>query len=158
MEQSKDHPVWADYTIYPDGRVFSKKRGHFKKYQKTKSGYCVIAVYKDKAKNYKSIHRLVAEAFIPNPNPDVLTDVNHIDNNKENNCVENLEWCTHAENLQHSNILESSKTRALSLEQVDEIRELIAQGIGQTSIANKFNVSRCTIYHIKNNLTWELSV
>lgn len=57
-----------------------------------KSGYKYTHLCKDKvSKNYR-IHRLVAEAFLPNPNN--LPQVNHKDENKQNNCVDNLEWCT----------------------------------------------------------------
>lgn len=66
-------------------------------YQNTKrTGYYVVNL---KRKLYY-IHRLVAEAFIPNPNN--LPQVNHIDGNKKNNCVENLEWCTNSENIRHA--------------------------------------------------------
>lgn len=47
-----------------------------------------------------SVHRMVAEAFIPNPNN--LQEVNHIDCDRTHNCVENLEWCTHFDNIQYS--------------------------------------------------------
>lgn len=48
----------------------------------------------------KYIHRMVAEAFIPNPNN--FTDVNHKDGNKQNNCVDNLEWVSHSQNISHA--------------------------------------------------------
>lgn len=48
----------------------------------------------------KSVHRIVAEAFIPNP--DGFSEVNHIDGDKKNNCASNLEWVTHKKNIEHA--------------------------------------------------------
>ena len=63
-------------------------------------GYLVAHLSKDnKAKNIL-VHRLVAESFIPNPNK--YPCVNHIDGNKQNNNINNLEWCTHSENDLHA--------------------------------------------------------
>ena len=63
--------------------------------------YEVNLVYKDRSE-YRRIHRMVAEAFIPNL--DKLPCVNHIDGNKKNNRVENLEWCTYKENVSHASL------------------------------------------------------
>lgn len=61
--------------------------------------YCV-ALYKDKKRKNFRVHHLVAEAFINNPNNYPV--LNHLDKNPENNCVENLEWCTQKYNVQYS--------------------------------------------------------
>ena len=67
---------------------------------KKRHGYCELSLHKNgKEKRFK-VHRLVAEAFIPNPNN--LPEVNHIDGNKENNHASNLEWCTSKENKEHA--------------------------------------------------------
>jgi hypothetical protein len=63
----------------------------------TKLGYCRVALRKDKKYKHWSVHRLVAITFLPNP--DNLPVVNHKDENPSNNCVDNLEWCTHQYNL-----------------------------------------------------------
>lgn len=64
------------------------------------TGYLRARLCKNgKGRGY-SVHRLVAEAFIPNP--DNLPLVNHKDEDKTNNCVENLEWCTHSYNSKYS--------------------------------------------------------
>lgn len=89
------------YAITEDGQVWSYKANKFKKPQNI-NGYLSVVLYKDKhLKNY-SIHRLVAETFIPNP--DGKPEVNHIDEDKTNNCVDNLEWCTKSENCKHGTI------------------------------------------------------
>ena len=67
---------------------------------KTTSGYAFIILCKNKRHKNYGIHRLVAQAFIPNPNE--YLDVNHIDGNKLNNIVSNLEWCTRSDNLKHA--------------------------------------------------------
>ena len=64
-------------------------------------GYCMVSLCKNnKAKNYR-IHRLVAQAFIPNPNN--LPEINHKDENKKNNRVDNLEWCNSKYNNTYGN-------------------------------------------------------
>ena len=62
--------------------------------------YITVALCRDGEKKPIQVHRLVAEAFVPNPNS--LPFVNHKDENPSNNCADNLEWCTHEYNLQYS--------------------------------------------------------
>ena len=60
---------------------------------------CYVSIHKDGIRKNATVHRLVAIAFIPNPNN--LPEVNHIDGNPSNNHVNNLEWCTKRQNLKH---------------------------------------------------------
>ena len=79
------------YGITSCGKVWSYRNECFLKPYTNRYGYMQVKLFKDgKCKNYK-IHRLVAEAYIPNP--DNLPQVNHKDENKTNNCLQNLEWC-----------------------------------------------------------------
>jgi hypothetical protein len=66
----------------------------------TLRGYLSLTIYKNGERITRSVHRLVAEAFLGGPHPGF--DVNHIDGDKTNNRIENLEWCTREENVQHA--------------------------------------------------------
>lgn len=66
----------------------------------SKFGYVMVSLCKNSKIFNASVHRLVAEAFIPNP--DNLPCVNHIDGNKRNNTIQNLEWCSYSENNLHA--------------------------------------------------------
>ena len=62
-------------------------------------GYYYAKLHKNNKRRYVGVHRLVADAFIPNPNN--LPEVNHKDENKQNNCANNLEWCTRKYNVNY---------------------------------------------------------
>ena len=98
MEQWKDIAGYENYEVSTCGNVRNKKTGRLLK-PINKRGYNTVKLRKNGADKRLSIHRLVAETFIENPYN--KPQVNHIDENKRNNIVENLEWCTNKENANH---------------------------------------------------------
>lgn len=101
----KDIPGWKGlYQISSFGRLKSFKQNNDGKIMSltNKNGdyFSVVLQGKGKVRRSTKIHRLVAEAFISNP--DSLPEVNHIDGNKQNNKVGNLEWCSRSHNVLHS--------------------------------------------------------
>lgn len=92
------------YEISDRGRVRSFRRnngqGRILKTETSDRGYKQVSLYKDGKQHQKSIHRLVAEAFIDNP--EEKETVNHKDCDKTNNCVSNLEWMSKSENVRHA--------------------------------------------------------
>lgn len=96
----KKIPNWSDYAITEDGKVLSKKRGDYAEMMPSIStGYAKVSFSNGTEKANYQVHRLVAEAFIKNPKK--LEIVNHIDGNKLNNHVSNLEWVTRKGNAKH---------------------------------------------------------
>ena len=92
------------YRVSTNGEIYSEISGkilkQFYRGSRPDNKYLVINLCENNKQKTVSVHRLVAQAFIPNPNN--LPCVNHIDGNKDNNCVENLEWCTYLENNVHA--------------------------------------------------------
>ncbi len=95
------------YAITSCGKVWSYKSNKFLKPYIAGAGYEYVHLIKDnKKKNYR-IHRLVAEAYIPNPNN--LPEVNHKDEVKTNNWITNLEWCDRKYNVHYGTQIERAR-------------------------------------------------
>lgn len=90
----KEHPSGFN------GRGITRREKRVLTSTPDKNGYSTVCISKDKKVYSKKIHRLIAEMFIPNP--ENKPEVNHIDGNKANNNISNLEWCTKSENTKHA--------------------------------------------------------
>lgn len=127
---------------------------------KTRYNYLYVNLNNNGLKQFR-LHRLVALHFIPNP--DNLPEVNHIDGNKNNNTVENLEWCSNLENIRHSFKIGTHKIRTgeqapnskLTLEQVIEIKERLKNKEYGRRVAKDYNISEGMISLIKNKKYWK---
>lgn len=92
---------FSNYEISSKGQIKSKFKNRIMKTWIINSGYEIISLKDDKGMTVRwLVHRLVATAFLPNPNK--LPIVNHKDGNKKNNEVDNLEWCTNSDNILHA--------------------------------------------------------
>ena len=92
----KEIEEFEDYQISDDGRVWSKKSNKWLKSYMDRGGYFFVCLYKDGVNHNKRVHRLIAEAFIPNP--DNKPCIDHINTVKTDNRVENLRWVSYKEN------------------------------------------------------------
>jgi len=119
------------------------------------TNYPSLSLWKDGKLTVKKVHRIVAESWICNPHS--KPEVNHIDANRTNNKVENLEWVTRAENVKHAtdNFLPvrgaAHPSAVLTDSQVEQIRTMSGK---QKDIASMFCISQSNVSTIKNYVSW----
>jgi hypothetical protein len=150
-----------DYEISSSGNIRSKER-----YRKNRNGYMLVKSQIIKPHNHPKgylritlarnntkanffVHRLVAQAFIPNL--ENLPQINHKDGNKKNNSIENLEWCDNNYNRYHA-VVNNLHSTLLKKEDVKYIRE---SSQNSYELANLFKVTRQHINRIKRKRFWK---
>ena len=165
--------IWKDiegyegyYQVSNQGRIRSLDRivehptngareinGELRKLKIHQSGYYHLGLTKDGKTKYRLVHRMVAQAFIPNP--ETKPQVNHIDGVKKNNNVSNLEWATHKENTMHAVKNKLIKTK-LSEKDVLEIRRRYNEGgVATKKLAEEYSVTHWAIYDVVNYINWK---
>ena len=153
---------YPNYFVNEQGDVFSTKSGDIKKLKTAMGGrYLSVVIWNNHKRKVMSVHRLVAETFIPNP--DNRPEVNHKNGIKWDNRVENLEWVTKSENMNHAilnglsnSIGETHYGAKLTEEQVIQIRELYAtKKYTQRQLGKMYGVCFQHISKIVNNKQWK---
>jgi len=148
------------YKISSHGRVESfYGKGMVRRTPLNKNGYCVIRLHKDKQAKNHAVHRLVAEAFIPNTKGKEC--VNHKDANKTNNKVDNLEWVSQLENIAHAvsmdlvNKGDCNPASILKEGEVLAICDLLDNTkLTQRVIAQQYKIHPVTVSHIHTGKIW----
>lgn len=172
---------FENYYISSNGFVYkrnkkTKKLKELYTIKNSKHSYIKFNLQKNKKSVSKLLHRLIAEYFIPNPYN--FTEVNHIDGNKKNNKINNLEWCTRQQNMSHAvknklmgghtwskkskqNLIESrilnlngSPASKLTVEQVLEIRKRYDMGEKSSIICLDFPIGRIATSRIGKRETY----
>ncbi len=141
MEIWKKIKGFENYEVSNLGRVksYSRKKERILKFRITKTGYYRVMLQSNCFKKELLIHRLVAIAFLEADKN--KPDVNHIDSNKSNNKLENLEWVTKSENIKHSYLI-GRKTKSKKIIRLSN-PIVIYESIKRASIEN--NVSESSI-------------
>jgi len=151
---------YENYTITEKGVIINQKTNYNKSLYIGSTGYYMVTLSKNNKQNPKRVHRLIAEAYIPNPNNKPY--VNHKNGIKTDNAISNLEWCTHDENMKHAfktglanNTGIKNGMAKLNPTKVKSIKHALIKGESQQKIADRFGVSRSCILKIHLGKTWK---
>lgn len=138
-----DHP---DYAVTKSGKVYSRKSGKWKplKPQTDTDGYLQVRLCDSTSKRLTFVHRLVAETYIPQKVG--CDEVNHIDGNKQNNNIKNLEWCTRRDNMLHAHRIGLASTqKPIIATNLNTGKQLIFSG--QREAARRLDIDQGNINH-----------
>ena len=150
MEKQFEH-----YLINDNGSIYNTITGK-RTFGGKHDGYRIFKLQNPPRQIYA--HRLIAHVFLGTCPPDM--EVNHKDGNKENNHIENLEYCTHKSNIQHSidtglaNPVHHSPVK-LTVEKVRAIRDMAVIGLNYKQIGEAFGVSWVTARNVVLRITWK---
>lgn len=144
------------YSITRTGEVYSlpytrcdgrRRKGLWLRPATSRHGYKMVVLTKpDKSRHSLSIHRLVATTFL---GEGTGLQVNHKNGIKTDNSVDNLEWCTQAENVQHAHRTGLIKVRGLSVAQVTEVKEALSKGHRNKDISEMLGIETSLVSKIK---------
>ena len=156
----KNIPGFEDYSISKCGLVKSNRRGRLLVQVTRKDGYKELGLRKDKKKYVMLVHRLVAMTYIPNPLRKPC--VNHLDSDRGNNNLSNLEWCTYKENLEHASSKgrligkrgEDSSSSVMDNSTCHEICKRMEEGATLTELSKCYGINLKTLSNIKNGHRW----
>jgi len=138
----------SNYCILEDGRLFSLFNYEYMCGTVNVDGYHRVLLTADNGDNvYTSVHRLVAIMYIPNP--ENKPEVNHIDGNKLNNHISNLEWTWPYENMEHA-LNTGLRYRSMSDETIHQICQMLERGDRVLDIMNKLNIPKHSVLGIKS--------
>lgn len=149
------------YSIYKDGRIYSHKAKCFMKSQMGKQGYWYVKLRKNRTRFHCNIHRALAIAFIDNP--ENKPQVNHIDNNRKNYNLSNLEWSTVSHNQKHSYKTTNRKanktgtgkfgalhSRSVKINQYTKEGDFMKSYCGYSEAQRKTGIVSQNIHHVCN--------
>ena len=152
-----------NYYVQDDGKIFSERTNKILSIYLDKDGYEKVQMMSTDGKRHRySVHRLVLENFNPTDGMDKL-QVNHIDGNKRNNNLSNLEWVTCSENQIHAHKIgsknqsgEHNNASKLSEREVKEIIQLLLEHkYTHAEIARMYNVTTEAVGKIKRKENWK---
>jgi hypothetical protein len=161
MEEWKQIEDYPNYEVNNAGVIRTTKneftrKERILKIKKSNNGYVRVGLWKNNRVSFKSVHRLVAIYFIPNP--DNLPEVNHLDGDKENCNDWNLEWSSHIDNSKHASetgLIASRERHGKTNLTSQDVKDIRASELKVTELCEKYNLHNTTIYSIKRGETWK---
>jgi len=157
----KETHITKNYLVDEDGNIYNAKTGHKKSLYINRDGYQVLDIYENNKATRYTVHRIVAIAFIPNPENKPC--VNHIDGDKTNNKVTNLEWATYSENNKHAFEAGLSTPKRGELNgradmtdaTANRVCKMIEEGYRNKEISETLNISRSVVKQVRSGKTWK---